>query len=108
MENTTDSIHFKAETDDDNIVWLHFDKADAGTNVLSAEVFEQLDQHIQTIAAQRPRGLVIISDKANGFIAGADITAFTKVNQKNRRLNFCAWARMSSTGSKPCPFPPLP
>ena len=43
MENTT-HIHFRAETDSDNIVWLHFDKADGGTNVLNFEVFEQLDR----------------------------------------------------------------
>ena len=51
MENTT-NIHFRAETDDDNIVWLHFDKADGATNVLNAEVFAQLDQQLQNIAAQ--------------------------------------------------------
>ena len=68
--------HFRIETDGDNIVWLHFDKADGATNVLNAEVFAQLDQHLQNIAAQCPRGLVILSDKANGFIAGADISEF--------------------------------
>jgi len=72
--------HFRAETDSDNIVWLHFDKADSGTNVLNLEVFEQLERHLQELAAQRPRGLVILSDKPNGFIAGADITAFTRIS----------------------------
>ncbi|MGB5259291.1 MAG: 3-hydroxyacyl-CoA dehydrogenase NAD-binding domain-containing protein [Gammaproteobacteria bacterium] len=71
--------HFRVETDSDNIAWLHFDKADAGTNVLSREVLEQLDLHLQQIAAQCPRGLVILSDKTNGFIAGADINSFTQL-----------------------------
>jgi 3-hydroxyacyl-CoA dehydrogenase/enoyl-CoA hydratase/3-hydroxybutyryl-CoA epimerase len=87
MENTT-NIHFRAETDADNIVWLYFDKADGTTNVLNAEVFEQLDQQLQTITAQNPRGLVILSDKPNGFIAGADITAFTRVKSKKQALEF--------------------
>ena len=43
MENTNKNIHFHVETDDDNIVLLHFDKADDGTNVLNVDVFEQLD-----------------------------------------------------------------
>ena len=87
MENATNK-HFRAETDDDNIVWLHFDKADSATNVLNAEVFEQFDQQLQNIATQHPRGLVILSDKRNGFIAGADITAFTKVQSKKQALEF--------------------
>jgi enoyl-CoA hydratase/carnithine racemase len=52
MENTTKNVHFHVETDDDNIVWLHFNKADAGTNVLNAEVFDQLDQQLQEITAR--------------------------------------------------------
>ena len=44
------------ETDSDQIAWLHFDKAESGTNVLSREVLEQLDLLLQQIAAQCPRG----------------------------------------------------
>ena len=71
--------HFQVETDSDKITWLHFDKVDSGTNVLSREVLEQLDLQLQQIAAQCPRGLVILSDKANGFIAGADVHSFTQL-----------------------------
>ena len=105
MENTTDNVHFKAETDDDNIVWLHFNKADAGTNVLNAEVFDQLDQHLQAIAAQSPRGLVILSDKANGFIAGADITAFTKVKTRDQALAFLRRGQEVFNRLEALPFP---
>jgi 3-hydroxyacyl-CoA dehydrogenase/enoyl-CoA hydratase/3-hydroxybutyryl-CoA epimerase len=80
--------HFHVETDADNIVWLHFDKADSGTNVLGADVFDQLDQHLQNIAVQCPRGLVILSDKSNGFIAGADISSFTSVKSEQQALDF--------------------
>ena len=73
MNNTPADVHFRRETDSDNIVWLHFDRADAGTNTLSVEVLDELDRQLQAIAAQSPRGLVILSDKENGFIAGADI-----------------------------------
>ena len=98
-------IHFRAETDNDNIVWLHFDKADGATNVLNAEVFEQLDQHLQNIVAQSPRGLVILSDKANGFIAGADITAFTKVTSKKQALEFLRMGQDVFNHLDALPFP---
>jgi 3-hydroxyacyl-CoA dehydrogenase/enoyl-CoA hydratase/3-hydroxybutyryl-CoA epimerase len=105
MENTTANVHFKTETDDDNIVWLHFDKADTGTNVLNAEVFDQLDQHLQTIAAQSPRGLVILSDKANGFIAGADITVFTRVKTSDQALIFLQRGQEVFNRLEALPFP---
>ncbi|MEN8206565.1 MAG: 3-hydroxyacyl-CoA dehydrogenase NAD-binding domain-containing protein [Pseudomonadota bacterium] len=105
MENTTNNVHFKAETDDDNIIWLHFSKADAGTNVLNDEVFDQLDQHLKTIAAQRPRGLVILSDKANGFIAGADITAFTRVKTSAQALGFLRKGQEVFNRLEALPFP---
>jgi 3-hydroxyacyl-CoA dehydrogenase/enoyl-CoA hydratase/3-hydroxybutyryl-CoA epimerase len=105
MENTTNSVHFRTETDDDNIVWLHFDKADAGTNVLSAEVFDQLDQHLQTIATQLPRGLVILSDKTNGFIAGADITAFTRIKTRDEALGFLRRGQEIFNRLEALPFP---
>jgi len=84
MDKTTDKRHFSRETDSENIVWLCFDKADAGTNVLSPEVFAELDAHLQAIAAERPHGLVILSGKANGFIAGADINSFTRVKTERQ------------------------
>jgi 3-hydroxyacyl-CoA dehydrogenase/enoyl-CoA hydratase/3-hydroxybutyryl-CoA epimerase len=71
--------NWKLETDDDNLVWLSFDKAGASTNVLSAEVMAELDRILDELAAQKPRGLVVRSAKESGFIAGADIEEFTKI-----------------------------
>jgi len=84
MDNTADKRHFSRETDSEKIVWLRFDKADAGTNVLSPEVFAELDDQLQAIAAEHPRGLVILSGKANGFIAGADINSFTRIKTETQ------------------------
>lgn len=69
------TTNFKPVTDDDGIIWLHFDKADNATNTLTVDILQELDGLLQKIAAQCPRGLVILSDKSNGFIAGADIKA---------------------------------
>ncbi|UCC56497.1 MAG: enoyl-CoA hydratase/isomerase family protein [Gammaproteobacteria bacterium] len=86
MDEATTQTHFRTETDDDNIVWLHFDKAGAGTNVLSTEALQELDRHIQEIRTRNPRGLVILSDKQNGFIAGADIEEFTRIQSEAQAL----------------------
>ncbi len=84
MRNSTDKRHFSRETDNENIVWLCFDKADAGTNVLNPEIFAELDEQLQAIAAEHPQGLVILSGKTNGFIAGADIKSFTRVRTERQ------------------------
>ncbi|MGD2112665.1 MAG: 3-hydroxyacyl-CoA dehydrogenase NAD-binding domain-containing protein, partial [Gammaproteobacteria bacterium] len=86
MDEAATQTHFRIETDADNIVWLHFDKADSGTNVLGTAVLQELDRHIQAIRAQAPRGLVILSDKHNGFIAGADIEEFTRIRHEAQAL----------------------
>jgi len=86
MNIATEQHHFRLETDHDAIVWLHMDKVDAGTNVLGSEVLRELDRHLEAIASRAPRGLVILSDKANGFIAGADIHEFTRIRNEAEAL----------------------
>ncbi len=102
---TDNPEHFRIETDADNIAWLHFDKADAGTNVLSQAVLEQLDLHLQQIAAQCPRGLVILSDKANGFIAGADISSFTALKTRAEVMGLLETGQTVFNRLEAMPFP---
>jgi len=68
--------------DEDNIYWLYFDKADSGANVLSTEVLEELDNILKTISVKQVKGLVILSAKRSGFIAGADISEFTSLKDE--------------------------
>jgi 3-hydroxyacyl-CoA dehydrogenase/enoyl-CoA hydratase/3-hydroxybutyryl-CoA epimerase len=105
MTEPSASSHFQVETDDDGIVWLTFDKADAGTNVLSIEVFEQLDKHLQQIAAQSPHGLVIRSAKPNGFIAGADISSFTRISNEQQALELLNTGQAVFNRLEALPFP---
>jgi 3-hydroxyacyl-CoA dehydrogenase/enoyl-CoA hydratase/3-hydroxybutyryl-CoA epimerase len=81
----TDKNHnnWKVNEDSDGIVWLHLDKADSNTNVLSAEVLEEFDALLNTYSQQPPRGLIILSDKDNGFIAGADVKEFNRFNTED-------------------------
>lgn len=79
MKNTTRNSHWRLETDRDNIAWVHFDKADSGTNVLSGDVLEELDLLLKNLSEEKLQGLVILSDKKNGFIAGADIKEISRL-----------------------------
>jgi len=71
--------HWKAELDDDNICWLHLDVAKSSTNVLSKAVLDELSEILNEQVQSLPKGIVFVSDKDNGFIAGADINEFTEV-----------------------------
>jgi 3-hydroxyacyl-CoA dehydrogenase/enoyl-CoA hydratase/3-hydroxybutyryl-CoA epimerase len=72
------------ETDDNNIAWLGFDKADSSTNVLSARVMSELNDRLAELEAVQPRAVIVHSLKKSGFIAGADITEFTQLDNEDQ------------------------
>ncbi len=63
--------------EEQSISWLYFDRADSGANALSKEVLDELDNILKGLSEKMTRGLVILSAKKSGFIAGADIQEFT-------------------------------
>src|SRR5512146_2815633 len=69
---------WRMERDDDGIIWLTADKPGTSTNVLSSQVLRELDGLLDRISSP-PRGIVVISAKKSGFIAGADIKEFTGI-----------------------------
>jgi len=71
--------HWRLERDADNIAWLIIDKAESGANTLNHEVVVELDAFLAELELEPPKGLVIFSAKPNGFIAGADIHEFTRI-----------------------------
>jgi 3-hydroxyacyl-CoA dehydrogenase/enoyl-CoA hydratase/3-hydroxybutyryl-CoA epimerase len=71
--------HWKYERDKAGIGWLAIDKADGSANVLSAPVLVELDHLLSSIERDPPAGLVIHSGKPGGFIMGADINEFTRI-----------------------------
>lgn len=98
---------WRLEVDGDGIAWLHLDKdgAAAGTNVLSPRVFEELNGHLTRLQTDAPRGLVIVSDKTRGFIAGADVHEFTKARDQQAAMNFIALGQdtLQRLADLPCP-----
>ncbi len=74
--------NWRLERDDHDIIWLYIDKEGSATNVLSADVLEELYDVLGVLQKERPQGLVILSAKKNGFIAGADIKEFTVLSSE--------------------------
>jgi 3-hydroxyacyl-CoA dehydrogenase/enoyl-CoA hydratase/3-hydroxybutyryl-CoA epimerase len=68
--------HLRLLSDDQGIAWLHFDHADSPVNILSQALLEELAGVLDELEASSPCGLIILSDKASGFIAGADVSNF--------------------------------
>ena len=91
-----------AERDADGIVWLTFDKAGESTNTFSQEVMEELGRIVDRLATERPKGLVIRSGKASGFIAGADVEEFTQIESVEDALGIVRRGWETFSGSPPC------
>jgi len=68
--------HWSLARDADGIAWLTLDKAGASANTLSSDVMAELNAVLDLLDRDPPRGLVIRSGKASGFIAGADVDEF--------------------------------
>ncbi len=84
-DTMTDQDHnWVVTTDDDNIVWLGFDKAGASTNVLSSYIMAELYERLAELEAIQPRAIIIHSLKKSGFIAGADIKEFTELTDEEQ------------------------
>ena len=74
--------HWTIERNADGLAWLTLDKVGATANTLSGEVLAELNEALDVFDAEAPRGLVIRSGKANGFIAGADVEEFAGVTDE--------------------------
>jgi len=70
------------EQDAEGITWLTLDKPNTSANVLSAAVLTELNERLAELERARPRGLILISGKKSGFIAGADIREFTGITDE--------------------------
>ena len=95
------------ETDEDEIVWLHFDKANSGTNVFSSDVFDEFFVILDHLAELNPKGLIILSDKENGFIAGANIEEFTQLESKEEALELIRVGQSAFDKLEALTFPTL-
>jgi len=97
--------HWKLEFDEANILWLHFDMAESGVNLLSSKVFDELDSILDDIANELPQGVIILSSKKDSFIFGADIKEFTELENQQQAIAFLerGHALMNKVEALSCP-----
>jgi 3-hydroxyacyl-CoA dehydrogenase/enoyl-CoA hydratase/3-hydroxybutyryl-CoA epimerase len=74
--------HWHAEERPDGVVVLAFDREGASVNTFSQDVLIELADIVERLAIDPPRGVVIRSAKASGFVAGADIKEFQSFDRK--------------------------
>ena len=72
--------HWRQRIDEQEICWLTFDKAGSSANTLSQAVLDELAAIVDGLSMGSVHGVVIESGKSNGFIAGADVKEFARVD----------------------------
>ena len=74
--------NWRLDTDDNGVAWLCLDKAESSANTLSADVLRELNEALEQLETALPKGLVVYSGKDQGFIMGADIKEFTRIQSE--------------------------
>jgi 3-hydroxyacyl-CoA dehydrogenase/enoyl-CoA hydratase/3-hydroxybutyryl-CoA epimerase len=103
--DTNTNASWKSSTDSDGILWLTLDKPGTSANVLSSDVLLELDALLRPLQQTPPRGLVVISGKKSGFVAGADIKEFTGITaaESGYRLIHSGQQVLDRLEALPCP-----
>ncbi len=85
--------HWQLSKEASGIVIAVLDRAGESTNALSAEVMAEFAQVLDQLDLYPPKGLIVRSAKAAGFIAGADIGEFSQLDtpEKGRALVARGW-----------------
>ncbi len=102
--------HWHSEVDGNGIVWLHLDQQGTTTNVLSSEVLRELKGVLEELEAtpdRQPRGLVILSAKPSGFIAGADVREIAAIRDADQALDLIRTGQSIFNRIESLPFPTL-
>ncbi|WP_374327815.1 3-hydroxyacyl-CoA dehydrogenase NAD-binding domain-containing protein [Azonexus sp.] len=85
--------HWQLNKEECGIAVAVLDRAGESTNSLSAEVMAEFAQILDQLELYPPKGLIVRSAKAAGFIAGADIGEFSQLDtpEKGRALVARGW-----------------
>ena len=74
--------HWRTESRPEGVVVLWLDRQDASVNAFSQDVLIELGDIIERLAIDPPKGVVVASAKASGFIAGADLKEFQEFDRR--------------------------
>ena len=79
--------NWRLDSDSDQILWVIFDKAGASVNTLDQATMEEFSDIVTELANDKThKGAIITSGKEKGFIAGADISTFSKFKDINEAV----------------------
>ncbi len=92
---------------DDGIATLLFDRAGATTNTLSREALAELNEALDVFDREPPKGVIVRSGKASGFIAGADITEFGELSNPDAAMALVRRGWDTFTRLANAPYPTL-
>ena len=71
------------------VVWIGFDRAGRSANTINEAVLDELDQIISNLGSKKGlAGIIFISLKKNGFIAGADVDSFKDLDNAHKAALF--------------------
>ncbi len=105
MINTNSSYHhWHINYDAAGICWLHFDKAASRANLLAGETINELSAILDELMQDVPQGIIIMSDKQDSFIFGADIHEFTALENIAQARTFLQRGHdlMNKLDAMPC------
>ena len=81
--------HWEMHKDDEQILWLGINRQDTLLNSIDDEVLDELNSLLQEVGQlSDAQGLIIYSAKMKGFIAGADVHAFSKFKDPEEVIDF--------------------
>jgi len=73
--------HWQVQCGGEGVVVLNLDRSQSTLNTLSQAVLLELEALIERLAMDPPRGVIVRSNKASGFIAGADLQEFQQLDR---------------------------
>jgi len=93
------------EIGNDSIAWLTLDCPGESTNTLGRAVITELDDRLHEIGKARPRAVVLKSNKAPGFVAGADVREFSALDDEQQAYELVRAAQrvFDRLEGLPCP-----
>ncbi|HHC72348.1 MAG TPA: crotonase [Thiotrichales bacterium] len=96
---------WRLERDEEEIAWLYADNPAGSTNTLSCSALAELEEKLQALRENPPNGLVILSAKERGFIAGADVAEFRRITSMEEARIHITWAQSVFDHLERLPFP---
>ncbi len=105
MNNHNTPSVWRLRIDEADIAWLSIDCVDDKLNTLDRDALQALSDIIDTLNIDLPKGLVLLSAKQSGFIAGAQIKEFTLIKTSAEAAEKMRFAHSVFTRIEAMPVP---